>query len=94
MKHFLLLKLKPNEDKAEFAQQAQMLLQELCDAGIGINAVCVRENRVDRPDNYDIMAEFDMKDETALFTYVDHPLHKRFIAYAGPKVAQKNSFDY
>lgn len=93
MKHYLLLKLNQSTSLPEFADSAQVILSELVSAGIGIKAVRVYQNTVDRPDNMDIMVVFDMQDTAALKAYITHPAHIRFIEYAKPKILKKISFD-
>jgi hypothetical protein len=94
MNHYVILKLHDGQDKTEFAQNARSILTELVEAIDGVQKVNVHENVVDRPDNYDIMLHFEMDGKDTLYTYIEHSIHKRFIAYAQSKVASKISFDW
>lgn len=93
MKHYVVLRLKPDIDLHAFAEKAGELLQDFKGAGIGVNEIKVYKNLVDRPDNFDVMIEFDMDGKKTLFTFLEHPLHTRFVSFAGPKVETKISFD-
>lgn len=93
MNHYVILKLHHGQNKTEFARNALSILIELEEAMDGVYKVNVYENVIDRPDNYDVMLHLEMDGKDTLYTYIEHTIHKRFIAYAQTKVASKISFD-
>ena len=93
MLHYLLLKLKDGTDIGKFAEEANKRLESFFDSDILIDDVKIIRNAADRDENMDLLIVLRMAGQDVLPEYLKSSVHKDFIAWAGPQVAQKITFD-
>ena len=94
MRHIVMMRLKPGifdaaaeqEYRETFAALAQALPEDIL-------AVRVIRNSVDRPQNMTVMIEMQLKDESSLPRYLQHPLHQGIGKKYNPYVEAIASFD-
>ena len=94
MRHIVMMRLKPGAfDSAaehEYRETFDALARALPD---DIFSVAVRRNIVDRPQNMTVMIEMQLRDETSLPKYLQHPLHQAIGRKYNPLVESIASFD-
>ena len=93
MLHYLLLKMKEGVDIDAFVTEAYKRLERFCDSDILIDDVKIIRNAALRDDNMDLLIVLRMAGPEVLPGYLESCIHKDFISFAGPQVAQKITFD-
>lgn len=91
MLHHIIVKWKDTADKQELSQQVHILYEGAVKIP-GITNVTMKENVISRPNRYDLMIVLDM-DESALPTWDNSELHKKWKAEYGSFIEKKCIFD-
>ncbi len=93
MEHYVLFKFRPDYpiDTLEnlFHQIYPLLKKELPD----ITDIDFCKNCVVRDTNMDVMLHIQLKNRACLKDYLQHPLHKKFIAMTQEDVIERVTFD-
>ena len=93
MKHYLILKFHDRASASEVAERARAILGRLPEELAGARSVQVVLNGLNRAENHDLMIEMNFDDEGVVEKYLGHKRHAEFVAFAGPLVASKVTFD-
>lgn len=94
MTHFVLLKFEENyfdDEVFDFTEKSFAEMEKNIET---VNSIIVHRNCVVRDKNMDVMIEIDLKDEEALYGYLNHDLHQAFAKYMDEHVVSRVSFDY
>jgi len=94
MKHYVLLKFKPNYYNKDVLDFTKNIFYKIKDSLDGILNVKVFNNCVERNSNMDIMIEMELKDEDVLVEYLKHELHMKFVSVVNEHLVIKVSFDH
>ncbi len=93
MKHYLLLRFQPEFLTPALFDFTQNTFSRLKDEIEGLREVAVFRNCVPRKSNMDLMVTMTLEDQSILPLYLEHPLHKQFIAQVGQHIIERSTFD-
>lgn len=93
MKHYLLLRFHSGFLTPALFEFTQSTFAKLEDEINGIQKVAVFRNCVPRESNMDLMVTMTLEDKSTLPIYLEHPLHKAFIARVGEHIVERSTFD-
>lgn len=92
IQHYVLFKLNDSVPSDEVARGMLPFVAKL--SGIpGVLSATFSQNGFQRDGNFDLMLQVFLQDKSALETYIDHPIHKRFSAQIQPFIETKVKFD-
>ena len=94
MKHYVLLKLKPDADREKFLARVRETYRILDEALDYLHDPRVYASCVERDANADIMAVVDLDGPEFLQPYLTHPLHMAMAHDLGGSLAGRTSFDH
>lgn len=93
MTHYLLLKFTPGAPVEELFPLAEKTFAELTRTLECMRGARVLRNCVERDANADMLVILELTEESALKTYLEHPLHQAFAQQTGQYIAQRVSLD-
>ena len=93
MVHYLLLKVAPDYDIDQVAEQVEHTYSRIERQVSGVSNVRVFRNCVDRDSNADLMIRLELERKGVLNDYLEHELHKGFVTRIGGLLIQRMTFD-
>ncbi len=94
IRHCVLLSLQKGFLTGEVIVKTKEIYRKIIESDDAFLGCSVYENCIDRQGNYDVMIELWLDDALFLNRYLESEGHQRFVAFIGPHVLGKVSFDH
>ncbi len=93
MKHYLILKLKPEADFDQCLAFTKRSFEKIEKEVPCVKNVKISANSYKRPGNYDLMITFFVSDGIQLEEYIKHPAHLEYANEMIKNIESRCSFD-